>query len=174
MKRGRKKTLPARLVLMLRKGLKRWRPMLVEHLYPGIEGIAGEVVLGDDVIEQIAQFGERIEAAEVLRGCTRWHLAYRDVEGYPLSEVGDMLLTELAKIYAAFDALGPDGLETGPGAPPSLFYAAPTPARGRGAARGGVRGAANVRGGGGRGRGSTRGTASTRGSKTIRGRKAKS
>ncbi|KAJ7064172.1 P-loop containing nucleoside triphosphate hydrolase protein, partial [Mycena amicta] len=147
LKRGRKKKLPLRLVVMVKKELKRWRTTLAEELYPGIEGISGEVVLGDDVIEQITSFGERIESAEVLCGCTRWHLAYRDFEGRPLTEVGQMLLTKLAEIYNAFDALGPDALETGPGAPASLFYAAPTRARGCGAGRGGVQGAAEVRGG---------------------------
>ncbi|KAJ7054576.1 P-loop containing nucleoside triphosphate hydrolase protein [Mycena amicta] len=174
LKRGRKKKLPLRLVVMVKKDLKRWRTTLAEELYPGIEGIAAEVVLGDDVIEQIAQFGERIESAEVLRGCTRWHLAYRDVQDHPLSEVGQMLLTRLAQVYADFDALGPDALETG-SAPASLFYAAPTRARGGGVGRGSVRGAADVRGGRGgrgRGRGSACGTPSTRGSKTARGRKA--
>ena len=73
-------------------------------MYPRVKGIGGEAVLGDDIIERIAQFGECIESAEVLRGCTRWHLGYRDVQGKLLTEVGDMLLTRMADIYHNFDA----------------------------------------------------------------------
>ncbi|KAF7305411.1 hypothetical protein HMN09_00793500 [Mycena chlorophos] len=172
LKRGRKKEFPVRLTHMLRRDLGKWRAILAEELYPGIEGVTGETVLGDDVIEQLATFGDRIDTVDLLRKCTRWFLAYANDERKVLTVAGQALLTKLRRIYDEFDALGPDALSTGPGIPASLFYGPSTRGGSGGpgsrgttvpAARGGRGGRGRGTGTRSAGRGNDSGTKSTRG-----------
>jgi hypothetical protein len=103
LKRGKKKKLDEKLAETVREGLVVWRDgELIDTLYPGTVSIPGAFVLGDDVIEQLVNCGERIENEQELRQHTRWFLGFTKPDG--LTIAGEMLIAKLQEIYMDYDA----------------------------------------------------------------------
>jgi hypothetical protein len=102
LKRGKKKKLDEKLAEAVREGLVVWRDReLLDAVYPRTVSIPGAFVLGDDVIEQLVNCGERIESEQELRQHTRWSLGLANPSG--LTNPGEMLLAKLQGIYGEYD-----------------------------------------------------------------------
>lgn len=75
---------------------------LLDKIYPGTSSISEETVLGDDVIEKLASYGERIETLTEMRRHVCWAIGFDENTGYSTT-YGDLLLAKLQSIYAKFD-----------------------------------------------------------------------
>jgi hypothetical protein len=104
LKRGKKKKVPKMLSDAVHTSLKVWRDTeLINTVYPSTQIISGSVLLGDDVIEQLATCGERIMTGADLKKHTRWYLGIDSSTG-DLTVPGNLLLLQLQNIYATLDA----------------------------------------------------------------------
>jgi hypothetical protein len=104
LKAGRKKKLAKALENAVRAGLVRWREELLEIKYPNTTLLSAEVLMGDEIIDQIAGCGERIDTEEKLRRRTRWYLAYQKFQvAHTFTSHGTELLELLKTIYSAYD-----------------------------------------------------------------------
>ena len=140
LKRGRKKEMSKELAMLVRCGLVEWRHNeLLDEIYLGTSIIAGETLLGDDVIEKLVACGIRIESGEELRQHARWFLAFDKMSG-KLTTHGK---ERLQQIYSNYDNMQPNENTrelVNSEVSPLSFYCDPQKLRGQGRGRGRPRG----------------------------------
>jgi hypothetical protein len=128
LKRGKKKKVAKELSDAIRTSLREWRDTeLVDHIYPGTQIISGSVLLGDDVVDQLATCREHIETEGDLVKHTRWYFGI-DHNTSNLTAHGHLLLHQLQDVYSSYDTKVAEEAKVLASAvphmvPPSSFYA---------------------------------------------------
>lgn len=104
LKRGRKRQISTEEIKAVCDGLEEWRDSeLVDEFYEGVQSISGATILGDDIVQKVANCGERIGTYADLRRHAHWRIGH-DVETNGPSRWGSMLLDQLSTIYKELDA----------------------------------------------------------------------
>lgn len=100
LKRGKKRKISEVDEGHIRNCLLDWRDnTLLPKVYGPLTSLAGQTMLGDDIIEKLATCGEQIESYSQLRQHVRWALGH-DMATNDANENGLLLVEELKKIRA--------------------------------------------------------------------------
>ncbi|KAF8798379.1 hypothetical protein BYT27DRAFT_7228444 [Phlegmacium glaucopus] len=105
LKRGKKKGISEEGQGYIRKKLRNWQDdTLLDAFYGDLTGLSGATIIADDVIERLATCGERLENYLQVWRHVRWALGYDESANMP-TIWGDMLMTELERIYKTMEGL---------------------------------------------------------------------
>jgi hypothetical protein len=105
LKRGKKKGISEEGQGYIRNKLKKWRDdTLLDAFYGDLTGLSGATIIADDVIEKLATCGEHLGSYSQVQQHVRWALGYDESTNKP-TIWGDMLMTELERVYKVIEGL---------------------------------------------------------------------